>query len=55
MNYHYDPSGIQKLVITALENLKITTKVLAQKEQMNENLREGHSTDSRGPGTVTCI
>ena len=55
MSYHYDPSGKQKSVITALENPKITTQVLAQKEQMNKILHEGHSTDSRGAGTVTCI
>jgi len=55
MTYHYDPSGIQKSVITALENPKITTQVLVRKEQMNKILHEGHSTDSRGAGTVTCI
>jgi len=55
MSYHYDPSGKQKSVIPALEKPKITIKVLARREQMNKILHEGHSTDSRGAGTVTCI
>ena len=56
MSYHYDPSGIRKLVITPLENPKITTQVLARKELINKILYKGHSTASRAgpPASNSC-